>query len=379
MKKTRREFGLLSTWGIGGALGAGGNLSSASESKEPRTFRIGADPKFSCFEVSLAKGRGSEVVATFGRAPSGSETGDILLTRSAGGIASWRQSSAPVFTHPGPGHQLAAVTRLRDGALIVSTTRLRSLFEGKLRWRRGSVTDGVFVRESEDGGHAWGDARKVDTSPFPVAWTRGPIVEMADGALLLPLAGQRSASYRDVRQPMASFLMRSVDRGKSWNYHATIAEDVNGSRDFDEPAVVALRDGRLVCLLRSHVSPRRDPPGGYLFATLSEDGGATWSKAGKTSMWGHPAHLLALRDGRVLCTYGYRMHPGPGVRGCVSANGVEWKPQNIFTVKAMPDLDSDHLQIGCPSSVELDDGRIVTAYQTWMEERQALECSLYSV
>ena len=66
MKKTRREFGLLSTWGIGGALAAGGNLSSASESKEPRTFRIGADPKFSCFEVSLAKGRGSEVVATFG-------------------------------------------------------------------------------------------------------------------------------------------------------------------------------------------------------------------------------------------------------------------------------------------------------------------------
>ncbi len=379
MKKTRREFGLLSSWGIG-ALASGGSLASAHESKEPRTLRLHDDPKFSCFEVSLAKGHGDEVVATFGRAASGSETGDILLTRSKDGVASWRPSSAtPIFSHPGPGHQLAAITRLSDSAHIVSTTRLRHLFEGKLRWRRGSATDGVFVRESSDGGHAWGEERKVDTTPFAVAWTRGSIVELADGALLLPLAGQRSESYREIRQPMASFVMRSLDRGKTWSFGATIAEDRNGDRDFDEPAMVALRDGRLLCVLRSHVSPRRDPPGGYLYMTISEDGGATWSKAQKTSMWGHPAHLLALNDGRVLCTYGYRMHPGPGVRGCVSNDGVQWKPQDIFTVQAIADLDSEHLQIGCPSSVELNEGRILTAYQTWKDERQALVCSLYRV
>jgi len=379
MKKTRREFGLLSSWGIGGALAAGGGLASARETNEPRAFLIRQDPKFSCFEVSLAKGRGEEVVATFGRAPAGSETGDILLTRSPDGVASWQSHAAPIFSHPGPGHQQAAIARLGNGNLIVSTTRLQCLFEGKLRWRRGSVTDGVFVRESADGGHRWTEPRKVDTAPFPVAWTRGAIVELADGSLLLPLAGQRGDSYRDIHQPMASFVLRSSDRGNTWKYHATIAEDRNGSRDFDEPTMVALRDGRLVCMLRSHVSPRRDPPGGYLYVTQSEDGGATWSKVQKTSMWGHPAHLVALRDGRVLATYGYRMHPDPGVRGCVSQDGVQWKPQDIFTVKAMPYLDSDHLQIGCPSSVELNDGRILTAYQTWVEERQGLECSLYRV
>ena len=96
-------------------------------------------------------------------------------------------------------------------------------------------------------------------------------------------------------------------------------------------------------------------------------------------MWGHPAHLLRLRDGRVLCTYGYRMHPDPGVRACLSNDGVQWKPQDIFTVKAMTDLDSDRLQIGCPSSLELGDGRILTAYHTWMGEQQGLECSLYRV
>ena len=380
MKKTRREFGLLSSLGLGGALASGGGFAAVRENTEPRAHRIWEDPKFSGFEVSLAKGRGSELLATFGRAPAGSETGDIVLTRARDGVASWQQAvGVPLFSHPGAGHQLAALSSLMNGTLIASTTRLKYVFEGKLRWRRGSATDGVFVRDSPDGGYSWADARKVDTSPFPIAWTRGSIVEMADGSLLLPLAGQRSDSYRDVREPMASFVMRSLDRGKTWNYHATIAEDRHGSRDYDEPTLVRLRDGRLLCMVRSHVSPRRDPPGGYLHMTLSEDGGATWSKVQKTSMWGHPAHLLALRDGRVLCTYGYRMHPGPGVRGCLSEDGVQWKPQDIFTVQALADLDSEHLQIGCPSSVELSDGRILTAYQTWIEERQGLECSLYRV
>jgi len=374
MKKTRREFSLLA--GIGGALSAGG-FASARETGESRTLRLREEAEFSCFEASLARGRGSEVVATFGRAPSGSETGDILVTRSADGV-SWKQTPAvSLFSHEAASHRVAAITRLSHGSHIVATTRFRHLFDGKVRWRRGSTTDGVFVRESTDG--RWSDARKVDTAPFSIAWTRGAVVELHDGSLLLPLAGQRSDSYKDIREPIASFLMRSRDRGKSWNYLGSMAEDLNGSRDYDEPAVVALKDGRLLAMLRSHVSPRMDPPGGYLYMALSEDGGVSWSKARKTSMWGHPAHLLALRDGRVLCTYGYRMHPDPGVRAAVSADGVQWNPQDIFTVKTMPEVDSDHLQIGCPSSVELDDGRILTAYQTWMGEKQGLECSLFRV
>jgi hypothetical protein len=108
-------------------------------------------------------------------------------------------------------------------------------------------------------------------------------------------------------------------------------------------------------------------------------------------MWGHPANIIRLLDGRILCTYGYRMHPDPGVRGCISADGTDWKPENAFIVKALPDVASDRMQIGCPSSVQLHDGRILTAYQVWAksgnregrdgttEERQCLEASLYRV
>ena len=115
---------------------------------------------------------------------------------------------------------------------------------------------------------------------------------------------------------------------------------------------------------------------------LSDDGGAHWDEPRKTSMWGHPANLLRLRDGRILCAFGYRMHPNPGVRACLSQDGFEWKPENIFAVKELPHLYSNRLQIGCPSSVELSDGRILTAYQVWSESeenRQRLEGSLYRV
>jgi hypothetical protein len=105
-------------------------------------------------------------------------------------------------------------------------------------------------------------------------------------------------------------------------------------------------------------------------------------------MWGHPAKLLRLRDGRVLCTFGYRMHPNPGVRACLSQDGVQWKPENIFAIKELANVESGDLQIGCPSSVELTDGRILTAYQIWsasrnpkaaVQQRQMLEGSLYRV
>lgn len=387
MKKTRREFGLLSSLGIGGTLAssglAGRRFEAPPETGQPRTFRLHEDPSYSCFEVNLAFAGGSEVIAAYARSEPGRETGDILLTRSRDGGAAWHPSTREALfssdASSNSAHQLAAIACLHDGVLLASTTRFRSPFEGKLRWRRGVETDGVYLRESVDGGHRWGEIRRVDAAPFEIAWTRGAIVEMPDGSLLLPLAGQLHKTYRAAREPMVTFLLRSADRGVHWRYHGTIAHDHHGGRDYDEPVMIRLSDGRLLCMLRSHENPRRDPPGGYLYMTSSVDGGASWTKPQKTSMWGHPAHLLRLQDGRVLCTYGYRMHPAPGVRASLSKDGVEWKPESSFAIRTLPDLDSEHLQIGCPTSVQLNDGAILTAYHVWEAGRQCLEASLYRI
>jgi hypothetical protein len=401
MDRTRRKF-VLSSLGVGGALAYGNALGGARGlgvhpgGIKSMVFGLHEDPEFSCFEVNLGKHREGGVIATFGRGRAGSETGDILVLRSENGLAWQKSKPARLFSvdedgGPGHGHQLASVASIADGTLLACSTKFRFLFEGKVGWRRGSEMDGVYVSQSSDGGRNWGDVQRIDIAPYRIGWTRGAVVEMPDGGLLLPLAGQKGDRYSEADEPISTFLMRSDDRGIHWNFHSTVAVDARGGRDYDEPAMVSLGGQRLLCMLRSHESPSRDPLGGYLHMAVSDDGGLNWSRTQETSMWGHPANVIRLQDGRILCTYGYRMHPNPGVRGCVSADGSDWKPENAFIVKAVPEVPSDRMQIGSPSSVQLDDGRILTAYQVWaatkqcdgrtgaQEHRQCLEASLYSV
>jgi hypothetical protein len=79
-------------------------------------------------------------------------------------------------------------------------------------------------------------------------------------------------------------------------------------------------------------------------------------------MTGHPAGLIQLADGRVVCTYGMR-EPHHGTPGGIRASfsrdeGETW------------DLDSDvHIRqdllnrdIGYPESRQLPDGRVLTVY-----------------
>jgi hypothetical protein len=404
MDRTRRKF-MLSSIGVGGALVCGNAFAGVREPGGPAalssrtksiTVDVHEDSEFSCFEANLTRCSAGGVIATFGRAPAGSETGDILAIRSEDGVT-WRNlEPTRLFSRDqgggtNYGHQLASITFLADGTLIAFSTKFRFLFEGKVGWRRGSEMDGVYVSRSSDGGRNWGDAQRVDISPYRIGWTRGAAVEMPDGGLLLPLSGQKGDRYSETDEPISTFLMRSVDGGLHWRFHSTLAADTRGGPDYDEPAMVSLGGGRLLCVLRSHQNPSRDPLGGYLYTTISDDGGLNWSRPQKSSMWGNPANVIRLQDGRILCTYGYRMHPDPGVRGSVSADGVEWKPEETFIVKALPDVASDRMQIGCPSSVQLADGRILTAYQVWAksekregdsgarQERQCLEASVYRI
>ena len=90
---------------------------------------------------------------------------------------------------------------------------------------------------------------------------------------------------------------------------------------------------------------------------VSTDEGASWSAGGPlTGPSQHPGHLLALKDGRILLTYGMRDVKGVGVRFS-DDEGATWD-----TARVLVDLETDDVDIGYPSTVELDDGVFVTAY-----------------
>jgi hypothetical protein len=81
-------------------------------------------------------------------------------------------------------------------------------------------------------------------------------------------------------------------------------------------------------------------------------------------MWGFPAHLLELRDGRILCTYGYRRKPF-GVRASISKDGGRtWDTQTEIILRD----DGGTHDLGYPSSVELPDGRVLTTY--WFNQQK---------
>ena len=63
--------------------------------------------------------------------------------------------------------------------------------------------------------------------------------------------------------------------------------------------------GRLVLQIRNHNKMNY----GETLQSESSDGGKTWSAPHPIGVWGLPSHLLRLRDGRLLMTYGHRRPP----------------------------------------------------------------------
>jgi hypothetical protein len=204
-------------------------------------------------------------------------------------------------------------------------------------WARSN--DGSYVHRSGDGGRTWSDTVRLDVTPYCGGYGIRSAVELAPGELLLPLS--------DVPRYECVFVLRSADSGRSWQ-PATLVARVPGKL-FEEPAALVLADGTIMVTMRESVSE-------HVYQCRSVDGGATWSDPADTGLAGCPPHLLQLADGRLLCTYGFRYFPYE-IRCAVSADGgVSWnRPLTIRSDLSVQD-------IGYPSCVELEPGRILCVY-----------------
>ena len=98
----------------------------------------------------------------------------------------------------------------------------------------------------------------------------------------------------------------------------------------------------------------------------SDDGGQTWESRGLVSMPREiPANLLRLQDGSILLTNGSRLRGALGVHARINRDeGLTWDaPRVLFKVAAHASHSGpEGVDGGYPSSVQLDDGTIVTAY-----------------
>src|SRR5262249_42300251 len=121
----------------------------------------------------------------------------------------------------------------------------------------------------------------------------------------------------------------SDDDGVTWRWLAEIPtrsgdEVVNG---YHELHAVEAANGTLIAQIRNH----NKSSAGETLQSESADGGKTWSEPHSIGVWGTPSHLLKLRDGRLLMTYGHRRLPF-GNQARISENdGKTWGDAMIIS------------------------------------------------
>jgi hypothetical protein len=213
-----------------------------------------------------------------------------------------------------------------------------------------SDVEGPWLIRSFDGGATWErEPVAVDSAPLRRAGTSDAVLQLPGGACLMGIYG---ADYGS--SICRAYAVRSRDGGDHWGEPSLIARDPEGKLSFEEPALARTGDGHLLAMLRCGEPGKYE----YLYQTRSFDQGHTWIDLGVTPMWGHPAHLLLLHDGRLLCSYGHR-RPPYGVRACVSEDhGATWKIEREIVLRD----DGESRDLGYPSSVQLADGTLVTVY-----------------
>lgn len=204
-------------------------------------------------------------------------------------------------------------------------------------------TFGSFVKLSDDSGSTWGEAIKV-----PITAPHGPIL-LKDGKLLY--VGKEFHSGRESGKGDI-LCYESSDGGKTWDYLSTV-KDTTGlpSYIYSEPHSIELASGRILCGIRV-----QEADGFTVYLCHSDNGGRSFTEPKPLGNSGSPPHFMMHSSGAVILSYGRRKAPF-GQRVMISYDGGE-----TFTKEVTLRDDSPNADIGYPTTVELNDGSLITVY-----------------
>ena len=383
-------------------------------------------------QVQVRTLKNGDLFAVFNqeRYPIHHDTGQTVTTRSKDGGITWSEPKVVVPWTQTMGSWDCGVCELHDGTLIINFNFCGFFKRGtkpeQPSWASGPLTRewgdwtwtyrtlgwlGTYVIKSKDGGETWCDPIPVNVRPLKHGGVRNGCWQLPDGGILMGLYG-RIRGYEEYGEGEStrSALMRSDDGGDNWEYYSTLAYDPASFIDYEEPALLRLADGRLVCFLRTHINPSQDAKN--MAMVISEDDGFSWTPPKFTNIWGYPFDLIALKDGRYLMVYGYRRAPY-GTRGVISKDGINWDIKNEFIIREggvpgkvieeTPTTKSNHAErsrflndggeinynhpgvfqhIAYPTVAQAHDGTIAACYHEWIDEAQPiqfLQCSRFKL
>jgi hypothetical protein len=205
---------------------------------------------------------------------------------------------------------------------------------------------GEWLLRSTDGGLTWSTRL-----PTIVNSPHGPI-QLKDGRLLY--AGKQL--WTDEKK---IGVCESKDDGLTWQWLAEIPtrKGDTAAGEYHELHAVEASDGTIIAQIRNHAKADAN----WTLQTESKDGGKTWTDP-HPICFGNPSHLLKLRDGRLLMTYGHRRTPFGNQARLSTDNGSTWSEAMIISGDGMGG------DLGYPSTVELGDGSLLTVWYESMKE-----------
>ncbi len=248
-------------------------------------------------------------------------THDASLYREKGGYAAYRERSTA--------EQLTAVDARLDSLTSEEKTR------------------GSYVAHSYDGGETWGDPIAI-----PVTTPHSATL-MNDGETLV-VAGKPWGPAANGLDYNRIYIFTSKDGGLTWHQLSSLGKpDVDVG--FGEAHIIQLMDGSFIVGVRCETQ-------GMSIQVARSENGVDWTPfTAIRGLVGGPPHFLQLKDGTLVLTYSYRFNNrNSGVRARISYDGGKtWdKTEFILEISDTPN-NSD---LGYPSSVQLADGSILTAY-----------------
>jgi hypothetical protein len=151
--------------------------------------------------------------------------------------------------------------------------------------------------------------------------------------------------------------IRTTDGGKTWEHVGWIGPQPGPEGYAIMPTTLRISDEGLLSIIRRRglVDGRREY---WIEGFVSPDNGHKWYLLAEPRLdnHGNPPHMIRLKDGRLVLTYGYRARPY-GIRAVISKdNGRSWSDEIVLRD------DGGSWDLGYPRMVQRADGKCVTVY-----------------
>lgn len=254
-------------------------------------------------------------------------------TLALDGTISWGPE-VTIYDHPSLWTSAQGVASISTGRVFVSV------------WYdnySASPTGVAGVVYSDDFGATWSSFITLTSTFTQDSYTAGPVVELQNGDLLIPIEGTASGSIAN----RSSHLLRSTDQGLTWGSEATISNYATASEPRYETNLLLLEDLSLLAIHRTSGGT------GTHKTQTSTDGGATWSAVSSAfSGYGAPGVIQASTRSVIVIT---RKNSDASVIAFVSRDkGATWDSGTSIAT-GMTEMEYG-------KALELPDGRLFVVY-----------------